>query len=310
MKKIKLLSSLATIGVIGIATPIVSTSCSTSPDVATNWMMYEGRKYEFANNFNPNYLCGEEFLIPLKNGTILPVVSLFKASITKLVLNIPNIRVKSINDHFLEGCTGLMDEKSLDLSGLSGVESIGNYFLSGCTSLTSFDFTPLKSLNHIGGGFAYRCGNLTHVNTAYLDMNNFEDSEFTFSTDDPKTRGYGVGVQIEGEYKSNLYYKFRQENGENDLYRYLVTDKKNFITAYIPTVPGGSDKTLQRLELESTVGFDEFTTEDGVVTVKIKGQATPLDIDCTDLIIFSLRKASLDVGINNFDFLILLVFVS
>ena len=196
MNKVKLLSSLATASVIGAVVPIVHTSCSTNPNLTTNWMIYEGRKYELANNFNPNNLCGEEFVIPLKNGSILPVVSVFKLFITKIVLNVPNIRVTQIKDHFLEGCIGLEEENSLDLSGLSGVTSIGNYFLSGCTGLKSFDFRPLKSLQHVGGGFAYQSRNLVHVNTGYLDVENFDDSEYTFATDDSTSRSYGVGVEL------------------------------------------------------------------------------------------------------------------
>lgn len=294
MKKIKLLSSLATASVIGAVAPIINTSCSTDPSITTNYMIYEGRRYELANNFNPNNLCGEEFVIPLKDGSILPIVSIFKALITKIVINIPTRSVTSIKDHFLEGCMTLTGEDDLDLSGLSNVTSIGNYFMSGCTALKTFDFRPMKSLKRVGQGFAYRCDNLVHVNTGYLDINNFDDSDYTFASDNAKTRAYGVGIEIEGEYKSNMTLKFRPEDGENDLYRYLVSDSSNFVTGYIPvSKEEGAEKVLRRMKLQSPVTYQEFCNpagKGGTLALTEQGQTEPWTVQCDDVLNVSLRN--------------------
>ena len=287
-KKFKLLSTLAIGGVIGSTVPVVSTSCSTFTTDTTNSIVYEGKVYELANNFNPNFLCGDIFLIPLKDGRILPVISIFKALISKITLNVTNQRVTTLGDHFLEGCIGLTNKDSLDLSGLKNVTSVGSFFLANCSQLKEIDLSPMTSLQHIGPGFAYQCNNSTKVNTGYLDIDNFDESNYTFATDESSARCYGCAIEIEGDYKYNIVLKFKELNGEDNLYRYLVYQPKNLIMV-------NKNGVITRYEIEENAGFDDYCNNGvNVFNILLKGQTTKTQFNCEDVINLSFR----DLGDN------------
>ena len=157
MKKIKLITSLSTLGALTAAAPIVTTSCSSDKKAEyKNYITFRGKAIELPENLNPNFLCwvpsystGTYYmLIPTKDNEWIYIYDYNCDQITDLKLTSCD-DTAIINNDFLSYLPNLT---TVNLSGLTKVTTIGHRFLSN-NFLESLDLTPLSNLNGIGDNF-------------------------------------------------------------------------------------------------------------------------------------------------------------
>ena len=79
----------------------------------------------------------------------------------------PLLQVTVVQDSFLEGCTGL---STLDLSPLLRVTEVQGFFLKGCTGLSTLDLSPLSHLKEVSYGFLKECTGLTTLDLSPLSQ--------------------------------------------------------------------------------------------------------------------------------------------
>ena len=148
MKKIKLLTSLSSIGVLAAVAPI-TINCSTNKTSnvlhaeSANTMEFEGKEYELADNINPNVFLtvsswgySQSSDIPLKDGSTFRIESCLGNDgwnqITSLKLTSLDPNIHDISTYFLASCENL---ETLDISGFTNITSIDEEFCYYCRSL-------------------------------------------------------------------------------------------------------------------------------------------------------------------------------
>ena len=152
MKKIKLITTLSSLGALTAATPIVATSCSNS---AENYIVYNGEKISMLGSATAADIL--KFVPADYTDPTLPAAeqATYKAiCIDGRYYDITKISELSIGccedaakipANFLQGCVSL---KRLNLRGVKGVMKIGANFCKDCKSLGQLVLPTLRALTN------------------------------------------------------------------------------------------------------------------------------------------------------------------
>ena len=178
MKKIKLITTLSSLGVLGATFPLVVTSCSKDDKkedeeiVETdNYVQTNNDKFYIANDFDPNIFCGDTETINFVSPT-KPEKGI-QRTINKT--DIKSITIKSLK---------------------STVTNLKDKFLNGFTAISSIDFSALSSILYFGTQFIYNCDNLTEINIGNISKNRLPHDTNSFATENKDAICYTNGIKL------------------------------------------------------------------------------------------------------------------
>ena len=157
MKKLKLLTTLSTLGIVGAAVPVISTSCNKED--TSNYIVYKGEKINF-----DGYTFRQSDITALDDDHIaaIPYIVDGQPSETEswpaYIINgkpydvrlITEIHIGSATDieeipaRFLASCYSL---RIADFGGIKGVARIDDDFLAGCSQLSWINLPTLRKLS-------------------------------------------------------------------------------------------------------------------------------------------------------------------
>ena len=178
MKKIKLITTLSSLGVLGATFPLVVTSCSKDDkkedeDIVEtdNYVQTNNDKFYIANDFDPNIFCGDTATISFVSPT-KPEKGI-QRTVNKT--DIKSITIKSIK---------------------STVTNLKNKFLNGFTAISSIDLSALSSILYFGTQFIYNCDNLTEINIGSIRKDRIPHDANSFATENKDAVCYTNGIKL------------------------------------------------------------------------------------------------------------------
>ena len=178
MKKIKLITTLSSLGILGATFPLVVTSCSKDDkkedeDIVEtdNYVQTNSDKFYIANDFDPNIFCGDTATISFVSPT-KPEKGI-QRTVNKT--DIKSITIKSIK---------------------SAVTNLKDKFLNGFTAISSIDLSALSSILNFGTQFIYNCDNLTEINIGNISKNRIPHDTNSFATENKDAICYTNGIKL------------------------------------------------------------------------------------------------------------------